>query len=192
MHGWVAHRHGDDTAASEGRLTFNPVPHVDPVGTLLVPALCHLGGAPLFGWARPVPVDPYRLADPRRDGMRVALAGPLANLGLAFLAAAAFRLVAEASFLGLSTALALARALQFAIVTNLYLAFFNLIPIHPLDGSKVAAGLLPARWLPIYERHVPFSVALLIVLALTGVLGWFVRPGVAAFYAIFRLMGLLA
>ncbi len=192
MHGLVAHRHGDDTALLSGRLTFNPLPHIDPVGTILMPVVCWLSGAPLFGWARPVPVNPLRLNDMRRDGMLVAAAGPLANVGLAFLAACAFRLVALAAFLDLSTALILARVCQFAIVTNLYLAFFNLVPIFPLDGSKVLSGLLPADARRAYERHAPYSVLLLLLLMSTGLLGWFINPGVRAVYGLFRAMGLLA
>ena len=140
-HGFVAQRLGDDTAARLGRVTFNPIKHVSPVGTLLVPGLLLLTQAPfLFGWAKPVPVNTRRLRDPRRDMVWVALAGPGINLILAMLSA---MLGHVAVFLPDPAATWAFDMLQRSIVINVILAVFNMLPLPPLDGGRVAVGLLP-------------------------------------------------
>ena len=147
-HAWVAYQEGDDTAAQLGRITLNPIPHIDPMGSILVPAaLYYFGGGLLFGWAKPVPVNPRKYRNYRRGDIRVSLAGIVSNLILAFLSAVL--LIAVLRFGGaapngpdfLST---LAQALNYALTINLILAWFNLLPIPPLDGSHVMYHLLPA------------------------------------------------
>jgi Zn-dependent protease len=147
-HAWQARREGDDLAERLGRITLNPIPHLDPVGSVLVPLVLHFTGAGiLFGWAKPVPVDPSRYRDPVWGDVRVSLAGIVSNLGLTVLCVALAILILRAEALvggtfGTPGDLALT-GLQYGIVINLLLAFFNLIPIPPLDGSHVVYHLLP-------------------------------------------------
>jgi Zn-dependent protease len=140
-HGFVAWRLGDDTAKRAGRVTFNPLKHIDPLGTVILPGLLVLTKAPfLFGWAKPVPVNFMRLNQPRRDMVLVAAAGPGINLLLAFAAAMSFHLLAAAPA---ETREWLSDNLANAFTLNLVLAVFNMIPLPPLDGGRVAVGLLP-------------------------------------------------
>jgi Zn-dependent protease len=140
-HGFVAWRLGDDTAYQMGRVTFNPLRHIDPFGTVLLPALLLFMRAPfLFGWAKPVPVAFHRLRRPRRDMVLVAAAGPGINLVLAFISALLMNL---AVFAPESLARWLVDNLAYSILINLVLAIFNMLPLPPLDGGRVAVGLLP-------------------------------------------------
>jgi Zn-dependent protease len=140
-HGFVAWRLGDDTAYQKGRVTFNPLRHVDPFGTIVLPALLLLLRAPfLFGWAKPVPVAFHRLRHPRRDMILVAAAGPGMNLVLAVVSAASINLAVLAPD---SLALWLVQSLANSVLINLILAIFNMLPLPPLDGGRVAVGLLP-------------------------------------------------
>ncbi len=142
-HGFVAWRLGDDTAYVRGRVTFNPLRHVDPVGTVLVPLLLYLSPAPfIFGWAKPVPVAFHRLHQPRRDMILVAAAGPGINFALAILAAL---LLHVSVLLPSSLAAWLDFNLAHAILINLLLAIFNMLPLPPLDGGRVAVGVLPRQ-----------------------------------------------
>jgi Zn-dependent protease len=154
-HAWVAKRLGDDTAEKQGRLTLNPLPHVDPIGTVLLPlAIMVAGGGAMgfFGWARPVPVNAGRFSrriNVRTGMMLVAAAGPLSNLVLAF---AAGGLLSLSGHMGLPLAPPLTELLQLMIGVNVGLFVFNLIPIHPLDGQKVLSGLLSAPAAIRFER----------------------------------------
>ena len=153
-HGYVAWRLGDDTAYRQGRVTFNPLRHIDSFGTVILPALLLLLRAPfLFGWAKPVPVAFGRLRNPRRDMILVALAGPGANLILATISALLINILV---FFPESVAFWLAETLYNSIVLNLVLAVFNMLPLPPLDGGRVAVGLLPhplGMWLARLERY---------------------------------------
>lgn len=169
-HGYAAYRLGDNTALVLGRLTLNPFKHVDPVGTLVVPAFCYLTGLPLFGWAKPVPVSARRLNSPRADMGKVALAGPLTNLALAIVCVLLFKglLLAAAHFSpdALRTGF---YVLQYAIMVNVLLALFNLIPIVPLDGGRIVSALLPASMAYKYESFFGrYGMFVVIALILTG------------------------
>jgi Zn-dependent protease len=155
-HGVVALAFGDDTAKKAGRLTLNPIAHVDPVGSIALPLLLAVAGAPLFGWAKPVPVNPRNLRNPRQETLLVSLAGPATNIVLAIGAAAVLRTATHSS-------LPIDIALQFGII-NVVLATFNLIPIPPLDGSAIIERFLPANWWPGWLRLRQYSFAILFLL----------------------------
>src|SRR3954464_7834787 len=169
-HGFVAHRLGDSTAFDLGRVSFNPLKHIDPFGTLLLPGILLLSHSPfLFGYAKPVPVNFRNLNHPRLDMVWVALAGPATNILLALLAAAAFHAL---PFAPASAAQWLADNLKNALVINVVLAVFNMLPIPPLDGGRVAVGLLPRMLAIPLARLEPFGmlilIGILILLPLTG------------------------
>jgi Zn-dependent protease len=188
-HGFVASRLGDPTAKMLGRLTVNPIKHIDLVGTVIVPiVMLILPGGFLFGWAKPVPIGVRNLNNPRRDMALVGAAGPTAN----FLMAIFWALIVRLGF-GLSTS-APAFALPFAlagtagIFINSILMVFNLVPLPPLDGSHVLASLIPPRWAHIYERIGPYGLWIVILLLITGVLGIVLYPvlrGCFGFFALF-------
>lgn len=175
-HGHVALRLGDPTAKQLGRLTLNPIAHIDPIGTILVPLVLALLGAPLFGWAKPVPINPANLRNPFRGMMLVALAGPSTNIIMAVVAAITGRLLLllippsfqpAAGTLGSNLVVALFTLLAYLVIYNLFLAGFNLLPIPPLDGSRVLTYFLPAggrRLMLQLERYGFLIVAALLYL----------------------------
>ena len=167
-HGWVARLRGDRTAEMSGRLTMNPIAHMDPIGTLLLPIMGVLFHSPIsFGWARPVPVNSRNLKNPRTDMFWVALAGPAANILLAILGTLA--LVLSALFLhSAHTAKGIITLLQSFIYVNLFLAFFNLIPLNPLDGGKILARFLPASVNYKMEQYENITGMILLVLMFSG------------------------
>jgi Zn-dependent protease len=159
-HGFVAHHFGDNTAWERGRVSFNPLKHIDPFGTLLLPAILLLSHSPfLFGYAKPVPVNFGALRHPRIDMVWVALAGPATNIALALIAAAAFHLL---PFAPDSSAQWIADNLKNALVINVVLAVFNMLPIPPLDGGRVAVGLLPNVLAVPLSRLEPYGMLILI------------------------------
>jgi len=169
-HGFVAHALGDNTAFERGRVSFNPLKHIDPFGTLLLPAMLLLAHSPfLFGYAKPVPVNFRSLRNPRIDMVWVALAGPGTNIALALVAAAAFHVL---DYLPPNTAQWVADNLKNALLINVVLAVFNMLPIPPLDGGRVAVGLLPRRLGAALARLEPFGMLILIgILILLPVAG---------------------
>jgi Zn-dependent protease len=176
-HGWVARGFGDRTAEMLGRLTLNPVKHVDPIGTVLVPALLLMLHAPVFGWAKPVPVAARNLKHPRRDMAVVAAAGPISNL----LMALAWVLVARAALeLGAARGgmvLPLVYAMGLAgLWVNVVLASLNMLPILPLDGGRVLNGFLPARISDKFERLEPLGFIVLLLMLWLGVLAPVLSP----------------
>jgi Zn-dependent protease len=165
-HGWVAGAFGDPTAREQGRLSLNPIRHVDPVGTVVLPLVLAVSGAPVFGWAKPVPVVAQRMRNPRVHMMLVALAGPGMNLLLALLAGIVLALVRpEGPPAGAGALFLLLNLINF-IVINLFLAVFNLLPIPPFDGGHVVEGLLPRRLARHYAKLGRFGFLLLIFLLL--------------------------
>jgi Zn-dependent protease len=189
-HGWAAERLGDDTARRLGRVTLNPIPHIDPIGTVLLPGLLLLAGSPfLIGFAKPVPVNFARLRDPRRGMIGVALAGPLSNILMAIAAALVWHPLAPIDG---AAAGWLRENLQNFFFINIVLAVFNMLPLPPLDGGRVLTGLLPWRlfWrVARFERQgilILLTLVILVPLVSTELghpinpLVWILEPGVAA------------
>jgi Zn-dependent protease len=182
-HGLVAKRLGDPTAAERGRLTFNPIRHVDPFGTVILPLILALSHAPIFGWAKPVPVNYRRLRHPRRDMVLVALAGPGMNLLLAIVGALvlAATLTFSANPDSLGSTFVAGNALNFVLI-NLFLAVFNLLPIPPFDGGHVVQGLLPPPLAQSFGKLGRYALLVLVVLLLVlpmlgiNVVGHLVSP----------------
>lgn len=174
-HGYVASKLGDKTALMLGRLTLNPFKHIDMVGTVIVPIALLIisrmfGGGIIFGWAKPVPVNPRNLKKPRRDMALVALAGPMSNLIMAFIWAGIMKLGVISVGHGIKFAVPIVLMGQAGIFINLIIMALNLIPIPPLDGSRIVSALLPGRIAYKYERIAPYGFFILILLLITGIL----------------------
>jgi Zn-dependent protease len=173
-HAWTADRFGDPTARSLGRLSLNPAVHIDPVGTLLFPLIAMVTNLPLIGWAKPVPVNMAALHPHfRQKFMVIAAAGPISNLLLAATAAIVLRVVGGGSPVSASPA---SVALETVIVLNVLLAVFNMVPVPPLDGGNVLAGLLTGPMALAYDRLRPYGFVILYGLMLSGMLSTIVLP----------------
>jgi len=181
-HGVVALWFGDDTAKRAGRLTLNPIPHIDPFGSIILPAMLVIAGVGAFGWAKPVPVNPRNLRKPREQMLFVGLAGPGSNFLLMVIAALLARTVYEpvvsagGSIFFEDQPFGLQLLVVFALV-NLLLGLFNLLPVPPLDGSSLIERVLPARWLPGWYRFRPYGfLVLFLVVFMTNIFGTILRP----------------
>ncbi|OOP57688.1 MAG: hypothetical protein AYP45_02220 [Candidatus Brocadia carolinensis] len=164
FHGWTANKFGDPTARLQGRLTLNPLAHIDILG-----ALCFVFAN--FGWGKPVPINPYNFKNPRRDNVIVSFAGPASNFVSAFLFGVTFQLLRNATFIPLNVSTNLFNLLLSGIMMNLSLAIFNMIPLFPLDGSHILEGLLPSAMARKYkeiERYSPFILLGLIIMGNYG------------------------
>lgn len=165
MHGFAAYLLGDKTAALQGRLSLNPLKHLDPFGTVILPGLLILMGGPIFGYAKPVPYNPRNFKDPRKGDLIVGLAGPLGNFLLAVIAAIIYAVMGLFfTPAGIDFALIVyAMYLPLLITTNLYLMFFNLLPIPPLDGSSIFALILPRKYLPKYYQIQRYALPIFLI-----------------------------
>ena len=185
-HAYVAHRYGDDTAQKSGRLTLNPLRHLDPLGTIMIFLV-------QFGWAKPVPVNPYNLRNPKKDMLWISAAGPLSNMLLALVSGLLFRLFSDSAMIAERNSLTglLVIMVFLSLKINLALAIFNILPIAPLDGSKILYGLLPpgfGKMIFTLERYGPFIlIGLIIIGRITGVsiLGGLIWPFVDFFSKLF-------
>lgn len=187
-HGYAARHFGDTTAYAAGRLSLNPVNHIDPLGTIVLPIVFILMGTPfVFGWAKPVPVNIGRLRRPKQDMVYVAAAGPLANLVMAFLWAIALRLMIE---LEVNSEVLMSMCI-FGIKINIILMLFNLMPIPPLDGGRILVGLLPTRPALKLASVEPYGMFIIVALLVIGVFEWLFRDiFIGLIKVIFYLVGL--
>ncbi|MDD5676684.1 MAG: site-2 protease family protein [Kiritimatiellae bacterium] len=176
-HGYVAWKLGDPTARRANRLTLNPLAHIDLVGTIILPGMLMLMHSPPFGWAKPVPFDPRYFRDPRRGIMLVGAAGPITNFAMAILSALLVRVFGAAG--GLMTYF-----LAYLCVINIILGVFNLIPIPPLDGSRVVMRFLPEEWARPYLRLEPFGFIIIIGLLYLGALERVINPAASFLFRI--------
>ncbi len=188
-HGWMASKLGDPTAKMLGRLTLNPIKHIDPLGTVLIPGiLLYLGGF-VFGWAKPVPVTWENLKHPKRDIALVAVAGPLANLLMALLWALVIKLGAMISSVSDWLAVPLIYMGIAGIFINIILMVLNLLPLPPLDGGRVLVGVLPGPWAWKLSRVEPYGFFILLALLVTGVLGTILWPIASALQSALSYLG---
>jgi len=191
-HAWSAMKKGDPTAYAAGRVSMNPLAHIDPIGTVIMPVLLVIMHLPAFGWAKPVPVNPYNLRHPRRDNLWISLAGPAANLTAAVSALLLIRILrlfapGITGFLlgflqgshvarGFYPLEGLALVLFYVVLVNMYLAVFNLIPVPPLDGSGILSGLLSDSAAAAYDRIRPYGFIIVVALVSIGVLNIIIQP----------------
>ncbi len=191
-HAWTADKFGDPTGRYMGRVSLNPIPHIDIFGTIIFPLVCMLTpGAMMFGWAKPVPVNPLNMKDPKKGDIWVSLAGPLSNgiLVVVFFLLAKFlfvRPIVDPEALG-SLATPISKLIQTGLTLNVVLMVFNLIPIPPLDGSHVLRNVLSGGAADFYERVEAYGGILLLLLVFTGVTGMIVRPVLGVVDLLLRL-----
>ena len=191
-HAWTADKFGDPTAKNQGRVTLNPIAHIDLVGTIIFPAFLILMKAPVFGWAKPVMVNPYNLRDPRKHGMYISAAGPLSNIltavvgSVIFLVLKSMKLVDPVPIFYVTNKNPdlLTVLFFYLILISIYLAFFNLLPIPPLDGSGILEGLLKGEALVTYHKIRPYGIIILVGIVWFGGLRIIAGPIIALIRAI--------
>jgi Zn-dependent protease len=192
-HGLVANRLGDPTAKMMGRLTFNPFAHIDPVGTVIMPLILLVMGAPVFGYARPVPINPSNFKNPKKGMAISAAAGPISNVLLAIASVLFLKLIISPLLwllpkdIGMAMIEPLTLMAVHSVRINIFLAAFNLIPVPPLDGGRVLTGFLPYRQAVAFNKIEPFGFIIVLVLIMTGIAGYFVFPLVNIFSALIQL-----
>lgn len=178
-HGYAARYFGDDTAERAGRISFNPMVHIDPLGTILLPALTMILGGILFGWAKPVPVNFGRLRNPKRDMLWVAAAGPASNFLMAILW---FWVLRMADWMPEQYIEAVSKMAEIGLGINIVLMVLNLLPLPPLDGGRIAVSLMPNTWAWKFSQIERYGFLILLMLLATGVLSWVLMPLVSAVY----------
>lgn len=186
-HGWMANKFGDPTAKLQGRITLNPIAHIDLIGTIIFPIFLAIIGAPVFGWAKPVMVNPYNLKNPRKDGMFISAAGPVSNIISGFVGIVLFLILKSFGIVSLYTGGSievLSYILYFFIIINIFLAIFNLIPVPPLDGSGIIEGLLHNEALEMYLKIKPYGFLILLIIIYTNVLNIIANPIISIIYRI--------
>jgi Zn-dependent protease len=178
-HAWMADKFGDSTAKDAGRVSLNPIVHIDPIGTVIFPLLLALMGAPVFGWAKPVMVNPYNLREPRKANILISAAGPVSNLLGAAAGMVLFLMIKKINIgllFGEPNFSLIGWLLVYLIIINIYLAVFNLIPIPPLDGSGILEGILQGDALYYYRMIKPYGFIILIVIIYVGALDKIANP----------------
>jgi Zn-dependent protease len=176
-HGWMAYKCGDDTARNSGRLTLNPLAHIDLFGTIMLPLLLvMMHSSFLFAWAKPVPINPTNFNNPKNDIMKVGASGPVSNLLLAVASTVFIWLFQTMKMPATDANIMVQNMLVLSVYINLILAVFNLVPIPPLDGSQILTGLLTAKQQMLYEKISPFGMAIIILLMMSGFIDILIMP----------------
>jgi len=187
-HGWMAYRMGDPTAKEEGRLTINPIPHIDPLGTLILPAILLLIGSPiLFGWAKPVPINPFRFKDLKKGTFLVSIAGICMNLALAFTFGLSYRFLQAGYIDFLTQAIVYPLSIFFvkSVMINTVLAVFNALPIPPLDGSRAVMSFFSVKHWELFYRFEMYGFLVITILLFTGILQRIIAPPIIFLYNLF-------